>query len=421
MTPEGRINRLLGGEVLAPLRHRLRQRFERARAGPEPSGFRLDGLSAEDHAALASLLGRAQRPAKSLYVDLARIDANLRGAGLAGSLREALERLDGPITHLPTVRHEAEALWSTVRLGCEHPELAALLGTPSGRAQLKRGSGGNASVAARLIGEAEKVLRRLPAGGVARAQLAAEALGDAHALDAGRAVASLVLAVWRRLSPSALDHEVHPNQGGEAARLARRQERIRDVWARAGVLVNELARPALYLNLPTRNVSDGVGVTGEPAYASLRRLLRSPPAWEVAGRRVHVCENPNLVAIAADHLGASCAPLVCTDGMPAAAQRRLLSRLADAGAQLAYHGDFDWPGVRIGNHVLREFGAQPWRFCARDYEAAVGATRASPFLLKGDPVEACWDEQLTRTMQDLKVSISEEALVTMLLQDLKEV
>jgi hypothetical protein len=28
--------------------------------------------------------------------------------------------------------------------------------------------------------------------------------------------------------------------------------------------------------------------------------------------------------------------------MPAAAQRCLLSQLAQAGAQLCYHGDFDW-------------------------------------------------------------------------------
>jgi hypothetical protein len=49
----------------------------------------------------------------------------------------------------------------------------------------------------------------------------------------------------------------------------------------------------------------------------------------------------------------------------------LLSQLAKARAQLCYHGDFDWPGVRIGNHVMREHGAQSWRFGAADYEAAV--------------------------------------------------
>jgi len=32
------------------------------------------------------------------------------------------------------------------------------------------------------------------------------------------------------------------------------EERDRSVWARAGILVNELARPALFLNLPTRGM-----------------------------------------------------------------------------------------------------------------------------------------------------------------------
>jgi uncharacterized protein (TIGR02679 family) len=195
-------------------------------------------------------------------------------------------------------------------------------------------------------------------------------------------------------------------------------ERDRDIWARAGVLVNELARPALFLNLPTREAENYGRPLGEPVYASLRSLLRSPPSWDVADRKVYICENPNLLAIAADRWGRDCAPLVCTDGMPAAAQRCLLSQLARARAQLCYHGDFDWPGLCIGNHALREHGAQPWRFGAADYVAAV---RTAPGLgrpLKGKAVEASWDETLTAVMRQHRVSIAEEALADTLLQDL---
>jgi uncharacterized protein (TIGR02679 family) len=56
--------------------------------------------------------------------------------------------------------------------------------------------------------------------------------------------------------------------------------------------------------------------------------------------------------------------MVCTDGMPAAAQRTLLAQLAAGGATLRYHGDFDWPGINIGNFVMQAFGAMPWRFGA---------------------------------------------------------
>jgi hypothetical protein len=38
-----------------------------------------------------------------------------------------------------------------------------------------------------------------------------------------------------------------------------------------------------------------------------------------------------------------------------------------AGGRLRYHGDFDWAGLAIGNFVMREFGAEPWRFKTTDY------------------------------------------------------
>ena len=78
----------------------------------------------------------------------------------------------------------------------------------------------------------------------------------------------------------------------------------------------------------------GLSLSGEPVHLSLRRLLRRPPPWDVAGREVFVCENPNIVAIAADRLGTTCAPLACTDGMPFAAQQTLLAQLAASGARL---------------------------------------------------------------------------------------
>ena len=197
-------------------------------------------------------------------------------------------------------------------------------------------------------------------------------------------------------------------------------ERTRDIWAKAGVLVNELARPALFLNLPTREAPTDCQPPGEPAYLSLRALLRSPPRWDAAGRTVFVCENPNLLAIAADRWGADCAPLVCTDGMPAAAQRCLLSQLAQAGARLRYHGDFDWPGLGIGNHVMHEHGAEPWRFGVVDYLAAVQTAPNPAHSLAGNAVEASWDETLTLAMRQRRVAIAEEAVAASLLQDLDD-
>lgn len=51
----------------------------------------------------------------------------------------------------------------------------------------------------------------------------------------------------------------------------------------------------------------------------------------------------------------------------------MLAQLRDAGIRLRYHGDFDWPGLQIGNRVVRRYGADSWRFDHDDYLAAASA------------------------------------------------
>lgn len=395
MMMTARLQRLLGGDALAALRKRLRQRYER---GAPTAVVRLGALNEAEHAALAALAGRPARYVRSMQIDVAEIDAALARAGLATSLRDALEQLDGPIIDGAAQRLRVRSHWEQLVEGCEHAGLRAALQTALGLGLLKRLAASRPETGARLVRDADRVLRRLPAAAMPRAQLAVAALGDAHALDAGTPVATLVLMALRQGIPA--DDEA---------------ERARDVWAAVGVLVNELARPALALNLPGATGAQ----PGEPAYLSLRRLLRSPPAWAVTGHPVFVCENPNLLAIAADQLGPRCAPLVCTDGMPGAAQRVLLTQLRAAGATLHYHGDFDWPGLRIGNQLVREHAARPWRFSATDYRAAlVGAPRPGR-RLDDAAVRALWDDALEGAMLAERLAIDEEGIADVLLGDLR--
>ena len=415
---DSRLERLLGGAPLAPLRKRLRQQFERAEVDGQVRRFRISHLTADEHAALASLLGRSVRFTNSMQVDVEAIDTSLRRAGIANSLRDALAQIDGPIVHLETARQRSHALWSGVIAKAVHPGLRELLQTPVGFGLLKRLSIRDADVATRLCLEADFVLKQLPAKGMTRSQLAADTLGDAHALDNGRPVATLVLAVWR--ATIGIDEKLPESLGDHADRPETFEARARTIWARAGILVNELARPALSLNLCAKDIPTYASVTGEPAYASLRFLLRSTPYWIVKGRTIFVCENPNLVAIAADRLGDRCGPLVCTDGMPGAAQRTLLMQLAHAGARLKYHGDFDWPGLRIGNHVIGLFGAVSWRFGADDYAAIVQSPSQKGGPLKGPEVTASWDASLTPAMRAHQRAIAEESIADFLLEDLQE-
>lgn len=399
MNRHERLQRLLGGAQLRDLRLRLRSRYER---GAGSGAIILTQLSETERAALAGLLGRPLRQAASMRIDIEALDAAMRHGGLADSLHNALEILDGPITNRVAERASLQHRWDGVRRACQ-AQLAIFLADAKGLGSLKRLARNDPDSAAQLCEAAQCVLLRLPAAGIARSRLAAEVLGDAHALDSGRPVATLVLAVLRR------------QRNRDQADDTQYEETARAIWADAGVLVNELARPVLFLNLP---VAGAVLVHGKPDYLSLRELLRAPPHWDVAQRTVFVCENPNLVAIAADALGERCAPLACTDGMPAAAQRTLLTQLAAAGARLCYHGDFDWPGLRIGNWVMRQFNAQPWRYRAQDYLAAAADADSRRHALGMDRCQADWDGALVAAMQACGRAIDEEAIADVLLADL---
>ncbi|AMN45536.1 hypothetical protein ACG33_00145 [Steroidobacter denitrificans] len=410
-----RLRRLLGSTALASVRQRLRRHYERTEPGSRTTRLRLAGLDPAAYAALCQLIGSPSRNARSMTLDISELDARLRAGGLADSLRDALEQLEGPIAPRSHLRRALQARWSALaatRIG--DVRRLAWLRTPAALTLLKR-LGRDPDRAACLLADADRVLRHLPAGGLTRSQLAAETLGDAHALDAGRPVATLVLKV--------LGHRQHAHADRSAAGESSDRsgkERARDIWAQAGVLVNELARPALVLNLPPAADVTGIGIPGEPTWLSLRQLLRSPPIWRLTGCRIFVCENPNIVAIAADTLGAGCAPLVCTDGMPAAAQQTLLDQLVAAGAQLHYHGDFDWPGIGIGNLVIRRWNAVPWRFGATDYLLAIERCSAvQQPNLDTVTLEASWDPQLVRVMCEHGLAIAEEAVAQELLEDLR--
>ena len=407
MSTEGidgeRLRRVLGGEALASLRQRLRSRYER---GTVLDPFTLTDLASHERRALAGLLGRRAVAAGSMRLRRSELDAALAHAGIAASLRHALEFLDGPLSDRGADRASRQQSWDTAFAGAGEPRLVALVAEAVGAALVKRLSASDPQRAQTLLAEAARVLARLPGRGVSRAQLAAEVLGDSHGLDNGRAVATLVLRA------GAADPSL---EAVAAAGLQDPEESSRGRWARLGVTVNELAHPALCLNVPIADTGLDPQA-GEPVHWSLRRLLRRPAAWAVAGRDVFVCENPNIIAIAADRLGRACAPLVCTDGMPSAAQQTLLGQLDAAGARLRYHGDFDWAGITIGNFVMRTFRAEPWRFGATDYLAATAKHGIA--LRDGRRVIAQWDDGLAGAMADRGVVVHEEGVADTLMMDL---
>ena len=152
----------------------------------------------------------------------------------------------------------------------------------------------------------------------------------------------------------------------------------------------------------------GLGLITPLTVHELRRASELTRPGEV----VHVCENPQvlqrLAAAGVDR------PLACTSGNPAAAGMLLLSRTA-----VRYHGDFDWPGIAIARRII-ERNAQPWRFGHADYIEAVDHLRADRRLELTGRVEATpWDQELSPAMAATNVAVHEEAIVDLLVTDLR--
>ncbi|SBW22732.1 hypothetical protein FDG2_3048 [Candidatus Protofrankia californiensis] len=129
-----------------------------------------------------------------------------------------------------------------------------------------------------------------------------------------------------------------------------------------------------------------------------------------------MCENPIVLASAADALGRGCPPLVCVSGQPSAAVLRLLDLLTADGARFVYHGDFDWGGIHIGNGLRERVPWQPWRFDTQAYLATLA--RVTGGELTGRPVEASWDADLRPALQHHAVRVDEELVLADLIGDL---
>jgi uncharacterized protein (TIGR02679 family) len=124
---------------------------------------------------------------------------------------------------------------------------------------------------------------------------------------------------------------------------------------------------------------------------------------------VLVCENPRVLEAAAER-GGGRTPVVCTSGQPALVVLDVLGELQ--GAELRYHGDFDWAGVAIANRLIAVAGVTPWRMSAADYERGL-AGAALPLV--GASVEPVWDAELGAAMRHHGIAVHEEAVLPDLL------
>ncbi len=416
MTERSRLDRSLievvAGPGLARLWRAARRRLEGNGGVLSGSPLVLRAIDEIEADALGGLLARSVRPGTDLRVGLERLDEALRASSIEAGLVPVLTALGGPLRDRPAERRaaaaEVESRWA--RAG-SHPAVVGHAGLAAWLERLAR-TGLVARLAPadqdRLLDRALAVLAGLPADGEPLAQFAARHTGDAHGLDRGQPVGTVVANALAHLAGE-------PGDPPDAAAWRRR-------WAGMGVVCDDLSCDVLALNLPVAVKASGrladwlraSAAAGDPVRLTLRQLADLPDL-DPGAVPVFVCENPAVVAAAADRLGAASAPVVCTSGIPDTAVTHLLGHLARAGADLRVHADFDWAGVRIAGTVITRHGAIPWRMRASDYAAAVASSSAP---LVGAPALTPWDIALAEALSAGGVAVDEELVLGDLLADL---
>jgi uncharacterized protein (TIGR02679 family) len=379
----------------------LRRVWEVLRERLEAKGLRVEGrivlggLSREERHAVSGLLGRGVTRDR-VSVDLAALDADLVARSGVGGLVAVVEHATGtPLRDRPGERarnaaHREAPIELARALLPADPWLQTWIQDVRRSGVLARATDATAAVRT-----AAAALARLPGPGMSRTELAVAAGGHAHALDDGTTAAALVL---RALA-------VQAGEPVPATTSARR-----DLWERSGVRVDLVSATCLTLGLRGHSGSvaarlDLAADAGDPVHLTawdLRRCtLRVPEV-------VLVCENPRVLEAVAEQGGRM--PVVCTSGQPALVVVDVLAALR--GAELRYHGDFDWAGIAIANRLVAEAGVTPWRMSAADYERGLaGAT----LPLVGTPVEPAWDPELGAAMRHHGVAVHEEAVLPDLL------
>ncbi len=395
-----RLRHLLGGPEWQWLRSRLRRTLEGGSG--LPASVTLVSPTAAERQAANRLLATpgAVGPVRLRLAELARLlgEASITSSTDLEEVRPCLEELDGPLVNRRAEAELTRQQWDDLHARARTP-LAPLASAPEALARLeslglwRRLAANDARQAENWVGELLLLGEALRAGKEwLLAELAAVTTGDAHALDRGRALGTLALRLFG------------------AAEVGEGVLAWRDAWRMRGVRADELSAPVLCLNVWHRD--------GRPRRMMPRALLSPCVGDEPRSEAlavVFVCENPTVVAAAADRLGQASAALVCVDGQPSTAALLLLERLSRHGGRLHYHGDADWPGIAIGDTVYQQFGFTPWCF---DAPALAAQAHLPGPPLMGDPVPALWDPGFAPALALRGRALHEEAMLGELLVEL---
>lgn len=333
---------------------------------------------------------------------LAKLDEYLRGPGYGrrGLLTVLTEAA-------PLVDRKADAAAQEETDDRALAEVREILGDPRHRVRLDSVEAARGRKTALRTGsarEAALVLAALPAPGLSLTELAESATGNTKALSKASATRTLVL--------RALADEVGVEEPTNA-------EERNWLWAEFGVVADALSSRVSVFGVrllgdhPMSGLLDVANRDRQPCVLTLGQIRD----WslELAPGDVFVCENPAVLNAAARELGPACPPLVCTEGQPTVAARRLL---ASVRGTVHWRGDFDWTGLRTTARAIADLSAQPWLMDAATYLHASKLGRSEPLKEKDRPAASPWEPELAEAMHVSGAAVMEERLIPALLESL---
>ncbi|MFT4217096.1 MAG: TIGR02679 family protein [Micropruina sp.] len=374
---------------------------------PAARSFRVTLPEPAQRDALADLLGSAARPGEVVRVQLdgprGLAAAVEQASGL--TLRDYLTARFGPFldpTEAKRVaagqRAELWGWWLGHPYLRQRPELDEWAD-----GVVRLGTRGGTSATRALLEQVLTVLAELPVADELLPMLAGRLVNDTHALDAGTALGSHVVAAIA--AAQGVDRPVDA-----AGRRA--------LWRSVGVRDDELSSTVLVAGLrpsgdsTTARLCRLAADAGEAVSLTLAQVRQGVEAWNAD--RVFVVENPAVVALAVREFGRRAPPLLCGAGWPSAAVTELIAQLRAAGADACYHGDLDGEGLRIAAHLIDLCGVIPWRMSTADYLSAVAGHGAGV----GRVTAALWDAELAPALADRGVAVLEETVWPRLRDDL---
>lgn len=391
---------------LARLWDTTRRRLERNGHAITSSPITLEDLDTAELDAICALLGQRRPVEPRMRIRLDHLDSALSEAGYDGGLVGTLETITGPMADRRADRVSESAartaLWTAASA---HPAndidgVSDWIKSLRRRGRITRV---DTDDPIQLLTDALDTISSIATSdrsddvdAIPLPVLAATRFGNAHALDPDQSLGALV--------------------ADGVCQLADTND-VRAAWQTFNIQLDQVNTSTLTYMLPGQpgTVLAAAKACSQPIRVT-HRMLDSELGVDVeALDRVWVCENPTIVALAADRLGSDCRPMICTDGMPASVTSRLLAHLQSYGCELLVHADLDVGGIAIVNHLVNRLDATPWRMTELDYtDALAGPTTDLVATVGSTP----WDPGLTLAMKHHGRAVHEEAIASILLSDL---